>query len=101
MTKSVTAPRVKRPAVSRCGYINEALVHGWDLAVATGQPAEADSALVEPVLAMVAEFLPAHIRVPGVPFGAVAEPRQEAGPTERLANWSGRSADGGVSPVGL
>lgn len=76
------------------GYTNEALVHGWDLAVATGQPAEADSALVEPTAAAARQFIPAEIRVPGVPFAAVVEPRTDAGPTERLANWSGRSARG-------
>ena len=97
LAQSVTAPWGESPGRAAVwGYINEALVHGWDLAVATGQPAEADPTLVEPVLAMVAEFLPAHIRVPGVPFAAVNEPRPEAGPTERLANWSGRSADGWV-----
>jgi len=78
------------------GYIGEALVHGWDLAVATGQPSEADPALVEPTAAEVRRFIPADARVPGVPFSPVVEPRPEAGPTERLANWSGRSAHGWV-----
>ncbi len=78
------------------GYIGEALVHGWDLAVATGQPSEADPALVEPTAAEVRRFIPADVRVPGVPFSPVVEPRPEAGPTERLANWSGRSAHGWV-----
>lgn len=72
------------------GYVNEALVHGWDLAVATGQQAEADPALVEPTAAVARRFIGAEIRVPGVPFAAVVEPRAGAGPTERLANWSGR-----------
>ena len=72
------------------GYVNEALVHGWDLAVATGQNAEADPALVEPTAAVARQFIGAEIRVPGVPFAPVVEPRAAAGPTERLANWSGR-----------
>jgi len=70
--------------------------NGWDLAVATGQPSEADPALGDPTAAEVRRFIPADVRVPGVPFSPVVEPRPEAGPTERLANWSGRSAHGWV-----
>ncbi len=80
------------------GYVNETLVHGWDLAVATGQPAEADPSVVEPVLTIARRFIPAEIRAESeVPFAAVVEPRPEAGPTERLANWSGRDSAPWVS----
>ncbi|GAB88859.1 TIGR03086 family metal-binding protein [Gordonia rhizosphera] len=80
------------------GYVNETLVHGWDLAVATGQAAEADPAIVEPVLTIARRFIPAEIRADSeVPFAAVVEPRPEAGPTERLANWSGRDSAPWVS----
>ena len=71
------------------GYLNEALVHGWDLAVATGQDAEADPAAAEATLAAIQRFLPAEMRGGGIPFDAVVEPAPGAGPTERLANWSG------------
>ncbi|MCJ0902814.1 TIGR03086 family metal-binding protein [Rhodococcus sp. ARC_M6] len=74
------------------GYTNEVLVHGWDLAVAIGQPAEADPTLVESTAEVVRQLIPPASRVPGVPFSAVVEPRAEAGLTERLANWSGRSS---------
>lgn len=70
------------------GYVNEALVHGWDLAVATGQPAEADADLADAVLAGVRAKIPAGDRE-GMPFAAAVEPVPGAGPTERLANWSG------------
>jgi uncharacterized protein (TIGR03086 family) len=71
------------------GYLNEALVHGWDLAVATGQDPEADPALVGAALAAVQRFLPADMRGGEIPFNPVVEPAPDAGPTERLANWSG------------
>ncbi len=73
------------------GYLNETLVHGWDLAVATGQDPEADPALAGAVLAVVPGFLPAEPRGGPVPFAAPVPPRPGAGPTERLANWSGRT----------
>jgi uncharacterized protein (TIGR03086 family) len=71
------------------GYLNEALVHGWDLAVATGQDPEADPALVDAAMAVVPRFLPADMRGGEIPFDPVVEPAPDAGPTERLANWSG------------
>ncbi|AZG46033.1 TIGR03086 family metal-binding protein [Gordonia insulae] len=75
------------------GYVSETFVHGWDLAVATGQSAEADPDVVGPVLAVAQQFIPAEIRGDEqVPFGPVVEPRPQAGATERLANWTGRDA---------
>jgi uncharacterized protein (TIGR03086 family) len=74
------------------GYLNETLVHGWDLAVATGQEAEADPDLAETVLAVVRRVIPAEPRGGHMPFAAVVEPAPGAGPTERLANWSGHRA---------
>jgi uncharacterized protein (TIGR03086 family) len=71
------------------GYLNEALVHGWDLAVATGQDPEADPTVAEAALGAVQQFLPAEMRGEGIPFNPVVESAPGAGPTERLANWSG------------
>ena len=70
-------------------YLNETLVHGWDLAVATGQDPEADPDLATAALAAAQVHLPAAVRGGPVPFAAVVEPAPDAGPTERLANWSG------------
>ena len=77
-------------------YVNEALVHGWDIAVATGQPAEIpDGAVAVAALEVARVAIPAELRaMPEFPFGPVVEPREGAGPTERLANWNGRSAIG-------
>lgn len=73
------------------GYVHETLVHGWDLAVATGQDAEADPEVAGAVLAIVPQIIPAQPRGGRVPFAPVVEPRPGAGPTERLANWAGRA----------
>lgn len=73
------------------GYVAENVAHGWDLAVATGQPSEADPALTELALRSYDGRLPDEIRgTPGVPFGPRVEPAPDARPTERLANFLGR-----------
>lgn len=99
LEREVTVPWGVVPGFAALGmYINETLVHGWDLAVATGQPAEfADPAIVEGALAAVQAALPADFRGGDVPFGPVVEPREGAGPTERLANWNGRDSAGWIA----
>ena len=74
------------------GYVQEHLAHGWDLAAATGQDGEALADVSERVLPMIKEFLPAEARSEDwVPFDAPVEPAPDAGPTEQLANWLGRT----------
>ncbi|KXP12854.1 hypothetical protein AXK57_00975 [Tsukamurella pulmonis] len=91
LDREVTVPWGVVPGFAALGmYVNETLVHGWDLAVATGQPAEfPEPAVPEGVLAVVKSVLPADVRGGDMPFGPVVEPREGAGPTERLANWNG------------
>lgn len=71
-------------------YADENVVHGWDLAVATSQDAEAPAGLAEPLLELMQARMPAQ-RPPFLPFADAVEPGPDAGPTERLANWMGRS----------
>jgi uncharacterized protein (TIGR03086 family) len=73
------------------GYIQEVLTHGWDLAQATGQPAEGDPELALWALATAKRILPPDIRgAEGVPFGPVVDAPAGAGPHTQLAAWLGR-----------
>jgi uncharacterized protein (TIGR03086 family) len=72
------------------GYLREALVHGWDLAVATGQDPEADHATAAAALEVTQRVFPAEPRT-DMPFAPPVAPRAGAGPTERLANWCGHA----------
>jgi len=76
------------------GYVREALVHGWDLAVATGQDPEADRVTAEAALEMTQRHMPAQPRGGPIPFAPPVGPRPGAGPTERLANWCGHARPG-------
>ena len=88
----VTVPWGQVPGRSALfGYLREVLVHGWDLAVATDQEVEADASTATAVLAETRRALPAEPRGGPIPFAAVVEPRHDAGPTERLANWCGHA----------
>ncbi|WP_052466055.1 DinB family protein [Mobilicoccus massiliensis] len=70
----------------------EVLAHGWDLTVGTGQSGEAPAEVAEAGLRAAQAGLPAQPRgmEHGMPFDPVVEPAADAGPTERLANWTGR-----------
>jgi uncharacterized protein (TIGR03086 family) len=88
----VTVPWGTVPGrVALAGYIQEILAHGWDLAVATGQPSEGDPELAAWTLAVARRILPPEPRgVPQVPFGPVVPAPPGAGPYAQLAAWLGR-----------
>ncbi|MGV8872866.1 MAG: TIGR03086 family metal-binding protein [Rhodococcus sp. (in: high G+C Gram-positive bacteria)] len=77
-------------AAALWGFVNETLVHGWDLAVATGQESEAPSGLAEAALPMAQIFITDELRGAGAPFGTAVPSRPGAAATEVLANWNGR-----------
>ncbi|MBB3086633.1 TIGR03086 family metal-binding protein [Geodermatophilus sabuli] len=68
--------------------VDEVLVHGWDLAVATGQEFEADPATVEGATAFASQVA-AEPPVPGL-FGAPVPVPDDAPPLHRLLGLTGR-----------
>lgn len=67
----------------------DGLVHGWDLARATGQRYEPPADLVQAVEAFARQTISDEMRVPGV-FAAATPPPDGASPIERLAAFTGR-----------
>jgi uncharacterized protein (TIGR03086 family) len=66
----------------------DGLVHGWDLATATGQPYEPSTELVAAAQAFAEQALD-PLR-DGQTFAAAVEPAAGASPIERLAAYTGR-----------
>jgi uncharacterized protein (TIGR03086 family) len=77
--------------ISLLSYTFETLAHGWDLATATGQNAEAPAEVAGPALAIAKQAIPAEPRGGPVPFSAPAPIGETAGATRQLAAWLGRS----------
>jgi uncharacterized protein (TIGR03086 family) len=70
--------------------ITEQLVHGWDVAAATGQPADLPADLAEQELAFSIAQLGDRPRVDG-PFRAARPVPEGASAVDRLAGYLGRS----------
>ncbi len=68
----------------------DGLVHGWDLATATGQRFELPAAVVDEVESFARSALTDEMR-DGDTFKAATEPGPDATPIERVAAFSGRS----------
>lgn len=93
LTRVVTRPYGEVPgAAAVVDFTNEMVVHGWDLATATGQPADTLDDLAAALFPIVQKVIAAERRGGFVPFETVVEPALDAGPTERLANFLGRSS---------
>jgi uncharacterized protein (TIGR03086 family) len=87
----VEAPWGKVPGrIALSGYVQEILTHGWDLARATGQPAELDPELASWVLAVARQILPPEPRGGEIPFDPPVPVHPDAGPYAQLAAWLGR-----------
>jgi uncharacterized protein (TIGR03086 family) len=68
----------------------DGLVHGWDLAIASGQPYEPPDDVVAAVHAFARDAITPELR-DGETFAAERTPGPGASPIERLAAFTGRS----------
>jgi uncharacterized protein (TIGR03086 family) len=72
--------------------LNEVLLHGWDLAVATGQEYRPDPGAVEACLGLVTEMnKPGNEEFRNGQFGPVVTVPSSAPPLDRLLGLAGRS----------
>lgn len=91
LTRIVSVPWGEVPgAMAVGGYLIETLTHGWDLALATGQPGEVAPEVAELALAIAQQAIPAEPRGGEVPFGPVVASTEDTGPTLRFVHWMGR-----------
>lgn len=70
--------------------VMEYMTHGWDLAVATGQPVPYSEAEAAEVLRRAQATLPPQYRGGGMPFGEIVPVPDEAPAIDRLAGFMGR-----------
>jgi uncharacterized protein (TIGR03086 family) len=68
----------------------EYLVHGWDLAVATGQPVPYTEQEAAETLARAEATVPAQYRGEGMPFGEIVPVDADAPAVDRLVGFLGR-----------
>jgi hypothetical protein len=69
------------------GFTVETVTHGWDLAVATGQPREAPGQIADGCLLFASAVIPDRLR--GVMYGKSAADSRDDSPTTRLAHFLG------------
>jgi uncharacterized protein (TIGR03086 family) len=91
LERPVSIPAGTLPGVVACELrVVEALVHGWDLARATGRPLEFPADLIEESIAFSRIQL-GRIPADRTPFGPSQPAADDAPPLDRLAALLGRS----------
>jgi uncharacterized protein (TIGR03086 family) len=68
----------------------DTVVHGWDLATATGQDTTIPDDLAEPLLAIATSSINDTMRGPGMPFDAAVHVPDTASAADRLLRHLGR-----------
>jgi uncharacterized protein (TIGR03086 family) len=90
MDRVLKVPFGEVPAPALMGFVAfDLVVHGWDLATATGQTFDPPETLVGELDAFAREVVAPEWR-DGDTFAAEAEPQPGASPLERLVAFSGR-----------
>jgi uncharacterized protein (TIGR03086 family) len=90
LDRTIAAPFGDVPGEAFARFVVlDGLVHGWDLATATGQPYEPPATLVAEVDAFAREAIVPAMREADM-FAAPAEAPPDATPIERLAAFTGR-----------
>lgn len=69
------------------GFTVETITHGWDLAIATGQPSEAPNGIADRCLSYAATVIPDRLR--GITYDAPVVGTQASSTTEQLAHLLG------------
>jgi uncharacterized protein (TIGR03086 family) len=79
------------PAITAAGInATDTLVHGWDLAKATGQDATLDPALAAAILEFCRATVTDELRAGRGAFGPIVPVPDDASPTDRLVAFLGR-----------
>ena len=88
--RMIASPMGEVPGAAFARFVVfDGMVHGWDLATATGQAYAPADELVEEVAAFARQALAPEMR-DGDTFAAETDPPTDAGPLERLVAFSGR-----------
>ncbi len=91
LERVVVGPLGQEPGrVAIAVYAGEAIMHAWDLAVATDQLGVLDPDLATAALTIAHRALPAETRGGPIPFDPVVPVADGADPYEQLAGWLGR-----------
>jgi len=89
----VTAPWGSCTALEAArGFTVETVTHGWDLAVATGQPSDAPNGIADRCLTYAASVIPDRLR--GVMYDVPVVGAASSSATERLAHLLGHQREG-------
>jgi len=91
LERTIDAPFGRVPGEVFARFVAmDGLVHGWDIATATGQAYDPPAALVEEIDGFARQAIADGMR-DGDTFAAAVEPPPDATPMERLAAFTGRA----------